>query len=140
MDRRVEPELLDELPAADPRAVQSRRDLRRVNAWMGNTRIMAHALRSAFDRPSRPRLVELGAGDGTFLLRVAQRLARDCGGATTLLLDKKDLLGPDTRHSFQRLAWNAETVASDVFDWLRQPVAEPWDAMIANLFLHHCAA
>lgn len=129
--------MLDELPAADPRAVCSRRDLRRVNAWMGNPRIMFRALRSGLDGSSRPRLVELGAGDGTFLLGVAQRLAPNCRGAMTLLLDKQDLLVPDTRRGFEQLAWNTETVASDVFDWLAQPVAEPWDAMIANLFLHH---
>ncbi len=44
MNRIVKPELLDELPPADPRAVRSRRDLRRVNAWMRNHAIMARAL------------------------------------------------------------------------------------------------
>src|SRR5437867_1950832 len=74
MDRRVEPEFLDELPASDPRAIRSRRDLRCLNAWMGNTQIMARALRSGFPHEPPQRLVELGAGDATFLLRVAQRL------------------------------------------------------------------
>src|ERR1035441_6973362 len=36
MERCLKPELLDELPRDDPSAVQSRRDLLRVNAWMGN--------------------------------------------------------------------------------------------------------
>ena len=60
MTRRVEPELLDELPASDPRAVRSRQDLRRVNAWMGNARIMARALRSAFTGRHCQTLFELG--------------------------------------------------------------------------------
>ena len=41
MKRIVQPELLDALPPDDPRAVRSRRDLRRVNAWMRNHTIMA---------------------------------------------------------------------------------------------------
>src|SRR5436190_16442240 len=47
MQRHVEPELLDELPANDPRALRSRKDLERVNAWMGHSRIMARQLRWA---------------------------------------------------------------------------------------------
>jgi hypothetical protein len=34
LPRRVDPEWLDELPQADPRAVWSRRDLKRINGWM----------------------------------------------------------------------------------------------------------
>ena len=36
MNRIVAPEWLDELPPSDRRAIWSRRDLRRVNFWMGN--------------------------------------------------------------------------------------------------------
>ena len=43
MKRIVQPELLDSLPPGDPRAMRSRRDLRRVNAWMRNHAIMAGA-------------------------------------------------------------------------------------------------
>src|SRR2546430_10100919 len=64
MDRQIEPEWLDELPADDARAIRSRRDLRRVNAWMGNARVIAAASREAFrDRPPK-QIVDLGAGDG----------------------------------------------------------------------------
>ncbi|MEY2429909.1 MAG: hypothetical protein QOJ40_2794 [Verrucomicrobiota bacterium] len=48
MLRRVEPEWLDELPPDDPRAIRSRRDIHRLNAFMGNPKIMAGALRAAF--------------------------------------------------------------------------------------------
>jgi len=137
MDRQLEPELLDELPATDPRAIKSRRDLQRVNAWMGNTLIMAHALRSAFQsRPPRC-LVELGAGDGTFLLHVAQRLAPDWPGTTAVLLDRQDIVSQKTRHGFGELGWPAEIIVADVFDWLRDHGTQKWDAVIANLFLHH---
>jgi hypothetical protein len=73
--RIVEPELLDELPPDDPLAVGSRRDLCRVNAWMRNHDIMAGALQNHLNGSNPEQLIELGAGDGNFLLRVAQRLS-----------------------------------------------------------------
>ena len=42
--RRVEPEMLDTLPADDPRAVRSRSDLRRVNRIMGTCGLIGSAL------------------------------------------------------------------------------------------------
>jgi methyltransferase family protein len=137
MDRRVEPEFLDELPAADPRAIRSRRDLRSLNAWMGNARIMASALRSAFPHEPPLRILELGTGDATFLLRVAQRLAPYWPGTTALLVDRKQIVTPETLRAFEKLGWRAECVAADVFDWLRGSAAQNCDAIIANLFLHH---
>lgn len=137
MTRRVEPELLDELPASDPRAVRSRRDLRRVNAWMGNRRIMARALRSAFTGRRCQTLVELGAGDGTFLLCVARLLAPDWEGCSVVLLDRQPVVTPDTLRSLAALGWRPEIIAADVFDWLGKSDSRKCDALIANLFLHH---
>jgi hypothetical protein len=137
MIRRVEPEILDELPSTDPRAIRSRRDLRRVNAWMGNTRIMARALRSAFEGRRCETLVELGAGDGTYLLRVARRLAPDWSGVTVVLLDQQALVSPQTLRGFADLGWHAEPIVADVFDWLGQSGSRKCDALLANLFLHH---
>ena len=75
----VEPEDLEEILPADPRAVGSRADLRRLNCIMGHAGILSRALRHRFNESlsrARPlRLVELGAGDGTLLLRLARRLA-----------------------------------------------------------------
>ncbi len=64
MKRRVEPELLDTLPPGDPRAVRSRQDLRRVNAWMGNPMIMANALKKSAGGNPVASILELGAGAG----------------------------------------------------------------------------
>src|SRR5208283_4278738 len=75
MKRIIEPELLDELPSDDPRAAGSRRDLRRLNTWMRNHAIMADALQTDANGQTPKRIVELGAGDGDFLLRVARRLS-----------------------------------------------------------------
>jgi hypothetical protein len=79
MNRIVEPEWLDELPPDDPDAVRSRRDLCRVNAWMRHHTILASALRQALNGRVPNQIVELGAGDGNFLLQVARRLALSGG-------------------------------------------------------------
>ena len=72
MKRIVETELLDTLPPDDPRAAGSRRDLRRLNAWMHNHDIMANALQTAVNGRTPKQIIELGSGDGDFLLRVAR--------------------------------------------------------------------
>src|SRR5215475_6686339 len=73
--RLIEPELLDHLPADDPRAIRARRDVRRANTLMMNASIMASALLK-YSAGQRPRtIVDLGSGDGDLMLRVARRLA-----------------------------------------------------------------
>ena len=80
MKRIVQPELLDSLLPGDPRAIRSRRDLRRVNAWMANHAIMAKALQNNLNRFTPRQITELGAGDGNFLLRVAQKISPKLAG------------------------------------------------------------
>jgi Methyltransferase domain len=132
--RHIQPELLDDLPADDPRAIQSRRDLRKVNTVMGHPGIVAHALRRA-PAPCRV-LVELGAGDGTFLLRVARRLGRK-NTMRALLVDRQTSLSAATRDGFTSAGWEVDTCQCDVFEWLRRPNAHTADVTLANLFLHH---
>jgi|ERR1041385_1956565 hypothetical protein len=133
MKRRVEPEWLDELPAGDNRAVVSRRDLRRVNAWMGHAQLLDRGLKKFGGRPAR--IVELGAGDGTFMLAVARRAAARWPGVETILVDQQDLVSEQTRDEFARLGWTARGATADVFDWLEP--GEACDITVANLFLHH---
>lgn len=137
MQRCVEPEWLDDLPPADARAVRSRKDLRRVNAWMGNCGTMARALGSTCEGRMSRRLVELGAGDGRFLLRVARLLPADWQGTRAVLLDRLKVASPETRRDFEALGWHAEMVQAEALDWLARPVAPGCDVMVANLFLHH---
>lgn len=137
MRRVVQPELLDSLPTSDPHAIRSRADLRRLNVILGHARIMARQLRLRFVETSeRLRLVDLGAGDGTFLLRLAQDVAALRRTVHGTLLDRQALVSPATRHAFKRLHWSIESVPQDVMDWLAQPFPTA-DMMIANLFLHH---
>ena len=137
MKREVEPELLDELSSADPRAIQSRRDLRKVNALMGHTRIMSRVLVGAFRRRSPQSIVELGAGDGTLLLQLAIRTAPQWKPARVVLVDRKRLLSSRTKAEFEALSWRVESLEMDVFEWLQRPQPEQCDITIANLFLHH---
>jgi hypothetical protein len=156
MKRIVEPEWLDELPPDDPAAVRSRRDLRRVNAWMRHHAIMAGALQNHLNGQPPKQITDLGAGDGNFLLHVAQRLASfgvpPSGGIrpaqhpdrlkpghqteiSAMLLDRQSIILPATIAAFESLGWRAEAATADVFDWL--PAGDPAEVVIANLFLHH---
>lgn len=140
MRRLVEPELLDDLPPADSEAIGSRADLRRVNFIMGHAGILSRALLRQLDDTlirARPlRLVELGAGDGTLMLRLARRLKPLGVTAEVTLLDRQNLVSAETRHAFAALNWSVESVAADVFTWLERP-ASAVDLLLANLFLHH---
>jgi SAM-dependent methyltransferase len=137
MKREVKPELLDELPAGDLRAIRSRGDLQKVNALMGHARIMDRVLAVAFSRRPPQSIVELGAGDGTLLLHLAKRTAPHWKPARVVLVDRKRLLSPRTRAEFEALSWTVETLEMDVFEWLQRPHPEHTDLTIANLFLHH---
>jgi 2-polyprenyl-3-methyl-5-hydroxy-6-metoxy-1,4-benzoquinol methylase len=134
--RRIEPELLDTLPADDPAAMGSRRDLVWVNALMFQTRIMASLMRRHL-RAGPVRILEVGAGDGAFMLSVARRLRDHLPEVRLVMLDQQDLVTDECRAAFAALGWQVETVVADVFDWMALPRARGFDAVTANLFLHH---
>lgn len=110
MKRVVEAELLDSLAADDLRARRSRRDLRLINALMGNERWI---LRQNLDGG----LVELGAGEGVLTRKLARK-----GPVTGLDLQE----GPEGLD----LSW----VAGDLFETLPSVAG---DTVVANLILHH---
>ena len=109
--RIIETEWLDSLPSSDPRAEQSRRDLRRVNTIMGNARHIAAALRPHWHEGMR--IADLGSGDGSLMKAIQRRLP---GPVKPILVDKADGL--------------------DVLDFLRED-GPRLDAIVCNLFLHH---
>src|SRR6187549_3496739 len=102
MRRLVEPELLDSLAPDDPSAVWSRRDLRRINWWMRNERHLANAISSVKREPMI--ILELGAGDGTSMLRVAERLGSK--GGQLYLLDREPVIKKETIDRFSRFGWS----------------------------------
>jgi SAM-dependent methyltransferase len=132
--RRVEAEWLDELPPEDRRARASRADLRRVNRWMGQGAILQRLLLDVCKRQPL-RLLELGCGDGHFMLHLARRLARRWPGVELILVDRQDIVDQATRQAFADLGWRIEIVTADVFDALS--AIAPVDVTTANLFLHH---
>ena len=137
LTRRVEPELLDRLPASDPRAVAARRDLRRVNTLMGHPGKMARALLKHGARRKPRTILDLGAGDGAFALRVARRLAPHWPRVTIVLHDRQDIVSRSTRDGFAALGWKAETASADVFKFLAGITPSEVDVVTSNLFLHH---
>jgi hypothetical protein len=140
MERSLQAELLDELPADDPRAVSSRRDLRRINALMGNARLMARAVREAASRAAPRRIVDLGAGDGALLLRWVRRMPSLAPGSEVLLVDRHDAADAGVVTALSALGFSPRRVQADGLEWLRAQPAEAGTWVLANLFLHHFTA
>lgn len=111
MKRIVEPEILDELPGDDPRAVRSRRDLRLINFLMGNERWILKQLNEG------SAIVELGAGEGALTMQMA-KLGR--------------VIGLDFQEKPRGI--DVEWAAGNLFETL--PLA-PGQVVVANLILHH---
>jgi hypothetical protein len=137
MQRAVEPELLDELPSSDDRARGSRRDLRRINAIMGNAPVAARALLTRGDTKALTSLAELGAGDGTFALAVVRRLGASTAARRVMLVDRQPCVAEATRRAFESLSWSVQVVQADAMEWLDRGVTDTLDVTISNLFLHH---
>jgi hypothetical protein len=132
MTRVLEPELLDELPANDARAIQSRRDLRRINALMGNGRVIARFVARYVDEAilkSPVTIAEIGAGDGNIGRQVVRALS-DRGISGKLLLVDRQRLKAEALDE-----WKLESIEADVFEWLNR--GQKAGVVIANLFLHH---
>ncbi|HVV01692.1 MAG TPA: methyltransferase domain-containing protein [Verrucomicrobiae bacterium] len=137
MMRVVEPELLDSLPPEHPDASGSRKDLRRLNAWMGNVRILTTALLRLFPMEPPADLVEIGSGDGSFLAEVARRLPREWRGTRAILLDRSANVSAAACGSLEQSGWNAVAIQKDVFEWLEESPEPRCGAILCNLFLHH---
>jgi hypothetical protein len=137
--RILEPETLDHLAPGDPVAQRSRRDLRRVNAFMGARRILARALARALPDGTKPlRIVELGCGDGRLMLDVAAHRGSRWPVVSLDLLDRQPIVDDATIAAYAALGWQARPVVADVLDWAAEAGAgERWDVVVANLFLHH---
>lgn len=133
MNRIVQPEILDELSPDDSRAIRSRRDLQRINLLMDNASILARALGKNLGSQPGARITEIGAGDGSFMLSVARKLAAKGLKAEVTLLDRQSNCSADLPSEFEHLGWRPRQVVADVFAW--EPAVD--EVVMANLFLHH---
>ena len=130
MIRTLQPEWLDSADSCDPRARRSRRDLELVNFIMGNATSVAQTLRHGIQPGAR--IADLGGGDARFMLRVASSLGI---GAQVTVVDRAMAASKGTLQRFEEFGWKATSDAADVLPWLER--APQFDAMTANLFLHH---
>jgi hypothetical protein len=149
MPRVVAPETLDALDEHDPLAIRSRNDLRRVHRAMGTRSMVVRAIRSAcLSHPKTAPLhvLELGAGDGSLMLGVAHALASEWTDVQLTLLDRQDLVTPETIAAYSKAGWSASACVLDALVWAdghakpgpsRQNTGGRWDLVIVNLFLHH---
>ena len=151
MARVLEAEALDHLAEHDPVAQASRRDLRRIHRAMATRSILLRAFGrlQGLSRPagaSAPlRVLELGAGDGSLMLGVAQALAARWPTVELTLLDRQSLVSDDTLAGYAATGWRATVQVADVIDWAAGRIRSPadaggtarWDLIVANLFLHH---
>jgi len=152
MPRTVLPETLDGLAADHPVAMRARRELRHMHRWLGTHDIVLQALldltacRRYTGRDRSPlRVLELGAGDGSVMLAIAKAASDRLPRVELTLLDRVDLVTPDTVAGYERLGWHAVPQVIDVVDWAIAddgplPGARPhrrWDLIICNHVLHH---
>jgi SAM-dependent methyltransferase len=137
--RIVVPELLDELEPGDPRACRSRRDLRRVHRAMGSLSIMKRAIRDLRLAVPPRRVIELGAGDGSLMLRLAQAANPPWRDVSLTLLDRHDLVSAETRDAYEALGWRVTVMRKDVLEWSSGRQREHFDLCVCCLFLHHFA-
>src|ERR1041385_3222498 len=72
---------------------------------MGNHKILARALRETVNGTSPRTILELGAGDGQFLLRVANALAPSWPGVSVTFLDRQETVSDSTLTAFSTLGW-----------------------------------
>jgi hypothetical protein len=120
ISRVVVPELLDSMPADDPEAMRSRRDLRRINRMMGNDDWICRMVRK-FPAAAKRGIVEIGAGDGVLCRRLKFIFPESVVAAYDLAP------APELT---REISWHQ----GDIFT---MPPPTNDGVMIANLFLHH---
>ena len=82
-------------------------------------------------------MLELGAGDGTMMLRLAQKRAKAWPDVKVTMLDRHEVVSSDTLDAIRATGWKPTVVAVDVFDWLAIADESRWNVIFANLFIHH---
>ena len=120
LDRVIVPEILDSLDPADPRAIRSRRDLRWIDFFLGNSRWIVRQLKK--QNPVPARILEIGAGEGGLCRKI------NCS------LPSSSVTGLDLIGRPANLPAAIEWISGNFFNTLNQTGA---DACVGSLILHH---
>jgi hypothetical protein len=120
LNRVIIPEVLDSLNPSDPRAIRSRRDLRWIDLYLGNSRWIVRQLKTQTPPPAQ--IIEIGAGEGDLCRKVQASLPSST--VTGLDLIKRPTNLPAS------IRW----IGGDFFQTLPNINA---DACVGSLILHH---
>jgi len=135
--RIVLPETLDSLDPAEAEARRSRRDLRRVHRAMRTISILKDASRRLRLAVTPQRIIELGGGDGSLMLRFARAMRPRWPDVALTILDWHDIVSPQTLEGYETLGWRLQVKRQDAMAWAAEPTDQPYDLCVTNLFLHH---
>jgi SAM-dependent methyltransferase len=83
------------------------------------------------------RILELGAGDGTLLLRFARAQRPRWSDVELTLLDRVELVSEQTHAGYRELGWQMSFLRADALEWAASRQTRSYDLCFANLFLHH---
>jgi hypothetical protein len=120
LERVIIPEILDSLNPADPRAIRSRRDLRWIDLYLGNSRWIVRQLKKQTSPPAW--IIEIGAGEGDLCRKVQTSLP------------SSTVTGLDLIQRPANLPSGIQWIGGDFFQTLPNIDA---DACIGSLILHH---
>ena len=120
LDRVIIPEILDSLNPADPRAIRSRRDLRLIDHYLGNSRWIVRQLQKQMPRPAR--IIEIGAGEGGLCCIIHKAIP------------SSDITGLDLIPRPANFPRGIQWLSGDFFQTLTNIEA---DTCIGSLILHH---
>lgn len=120
LDRVIIPEILDSLNPVEPRAIRSRRDLRLIDLFLGNSRWIVQQLQKQTPPPAR--IIEMGAGEGALCRKVQTALPSSTVTGLDLIQRPASLPGG--------IQW----IGGDFFQTLPKIEA---DACVGSLILHH---
>ena len=120
LNRVIIPEILDSLNPTDPRAIRSRRDLRWIDLYLGNSRWIVRRVKKQTPPPAR--IIEIGAGEGDLCCKLQTSLP----SSTVTGLD---LIQRPTNLPVS-IQWNS----GDFFQTLPNIYA---DVCVGSLILHH---
>lgn len=137
LKRRVLPEHLDALPSDDPTARRSRRDLQRVHRAMRSLSILRSAVEMLPMTRQPRRILELGAGDGSLMLRFARSCRPSRRDVEVTFIDRQNLIGPEVRGPLGLLGWDVHVMTTDALEWASASSADQYDLCVTTLFLHH---